>query len=1206
MSTTRQPDNTPLIFKELDIPGRTGPVSETPKVWGINLAAARDNFPRQGLLCRAGPWSPMGVGDKLVIYWGAGQQVLQETIDRSEVGTQLQMFVPASRIDEGQFAVSYAVTRLNQTPEPSEVMNVRVKLTRPGGHDDSDEPGHSRLVMSIPREILDGGIDQDNVAAGVPITIGTAGAAPYPNAAVGDVIQVTWGGVFVLSDPLTEEQATGQTPIIVHIDKDTIKEGGDSGDAGLAVAFEVYDVVDNRSEDWSAEQRVVVALDTTLLGAPLLKEALNNKLDVDKLGEADGTAQVVAMNRPHPAPKDFEVGDTLFVRIKGTPKEGAPINLELPAKVLLSVPSIPEIPVPNAVLRQLAQTQIALSYRLKKHDASDDLRARTQFISAIGEVQRLKAPVALDAVSGALDPTLSQVRIEIPFDTSFAAGQAIRLFWLGTRPELTPYLPDLPLRPITNGDIEAKEPLRINVPGAAHLTPINGGKLELYYQLLIEDSLLGTMNRVNATHAIRESIHADILQVGEPRLELPEPQVAGVVDGVLPADTDGTTLTVIYLNTVKGDEVFRQWVGSKTGTDSDSIKLSEFTAGQPVPFPIGAELIKGNEGGTVTASYFIKHAAGGEPSYANPLEFSVGVALENPLPLPQMPQAQGNGATVTLAPLNAQTGGRVIVAYTGMNDKHSIQLTMTGTPGAGSPTIAPKPGVASGSVEFLIPAEAIAANIGNTAKTFTLQYEVTQGTNKFPSLALTVTVTPLPAAELDKLSIVQAEGDELDLSKVTAGATFRAGVWPFMKAGQPVWLVLKGKNAQGNEHDRVVWKVPGSAVNQTWINAGKYEQVIPYSYLKDLGHDTDLELHYKLALTLSQVEADAIVGPVKTYKVKAVEDVKPEITSMKDSKGAEIVHDGGTVDPVVTLTGTAAPNQQVEVFEGAASRGKHPVDGTGIWTYTATLTAIGTRTFKAKADYGTGQESVGRTFTYSNAVNPAITSVKDSQGVEIPKNTVTLDTSIKLTGTATPRLQVEIFDEVASKGKALVNATTGKWELEVKDLSLTVHNFKARALYGTGVESAVWTLTVVKSASIYENFNSSWPQNLNLNIPVRLASGLSITALQHEQGVTSIINDPFNPGQRIIFFIGGSIINFSWDGLATRINIEVFYTHAPNLITFFDSSGHNIETRQLPVVSQGYFEYKAPAGRYISYFQINGAAEPDYGFFLDNILIDEG
>jgi len=39
------------------------------------------------------------------------------------------------------------------------------------------------------------------------------------------------------------------------------------------------------------------------------------------------------------------------------------------------------------------------------------------------------------------------------------------------------------------------------------------------------------------------------LQIGEPRLEPPEPAVAGVVDGVLPADTQDTTLTVVNLNT---------------------------------------------------------------------------------------------------------------------------------------------------------------------------------------------------------------------------------------------------------------------------------------------------------------------------------------------------------------------------------------------------------------------------------------------------------------------------------------------------------------------------------------------------------------------------------------------------------------------------------------------------------------------------------
>jgi hypothetical protein len=184
---------------------------------------------------------------------------------------------------------------------------------------------------------------------------------------------------------------------------------------------------------------------------------------------------------------------------------------------------------------------------------------------------------------------------------------------------------------------------------------------------------------------------------------------------------------------------------------------------------------------------------------------------------------------------------------------------------------------------------------------------------------------------------VEAEGDELDLSKVTAGATFRAGVWAFIKAGQPVRLVLKGKNAQGNEHDRVVWKVPGSAVNQTWINAGKYEQAIPYSYLKDLGYDTDLELHYKLALTSSQVEADAIVGPVKAYKIKALPTpLKP---SIKEAAGSNSLNPFAAKDTLTVVvphyTGMASTDQISVTWTGAAGT---PDGG----SHTSTAVEVGT------------------------------------------------------------------------------------------------------------------------------------------------------------------------------------------------------------------------------------------------------------------------
>ncbi|MEZ1323401.1 hypothetical protein QIW46_18845, partial [Pseudomonas fluorescens] len=289
--------NKPLLLKELDIPGRSkDPVSTDPDVWGINIAAALDNFPLHGLLCQAGPWGNMAEGDRLTIFWGTGQNVWVETVNKDEVNTQLRMFVASRHMVDGEFAVSYSVRPLGASKdEPSEVMQVLVKLTRPGGHDDNGDGGHSKLIMIIPQDILDGGIDKDNVADGVEISIGEAdGTEPYPCAAAGDTCRLSWGGIYVFSEPLTQEQAEGKAPIIITITEAVIRDAGDAESPGVAVVFEVYDKVFNRSEDWSPEQRVVVAVDATRLIAPLLKETQNNELDVDKLADADGTVQVIA------------------------------------------------------------------------------------------------------------------------------------------------------------------------------------------------------------------------------------------------------------------------------------------------------------------------------------------------------------------------------------------------------------------------------------------------------------------------------------------------------------------------------------------------------------------------------------------------------------------------------------------------------------------------------------------------------------------------------------------------------------------------------------------------------------------------------------------------------------------------------------------------------------------------------------------------
>jgi hypothetical protein len=1111
MLTPNLPDADTLILDQLDIPGKTGPVSESPKVWGINIAAALGNFPRQGLLCRAGPWTSMGIGDQVKVFWNKDVEVLQKTVGPADVNTTLQMFVPSARIPEGRAVGYYSVKRLGQAWEPSEDMQVLVKLTRPGGHDDNNDPGHSKLIMRLPQDILDGGIDKDNVAAGVPVAIES-----YPDIAAGDVIQVSWGGVFVLSAPLTQDQADGTVPLVVHVSEAVIREAGDSDGVGLSVAFEVYDKVDNRSEDWSAAQRVVVAIDASRLEAPILKEAQSNVLDIDQLGDAPGTAQVWVTTGG-----SFQPGDTPIIRVKGTPVEGLPIDVEFTGEPLTSVPTTAEIPIANAVLRQMAKSQIALSYRLKKASGAPDMPSKSQFISAIGAIKRLAAPKALDAVSGALDPTLKQVRIEIQFDASFAAGQAIKLFWLGTRPELTPYLPELPLYPLTAGDISAGKPLLIPIDGA-HLTPINGGKLELYYQLLIEDAALGAMNHVNATHAIRESIHADILQVGEPRLELPEPVVAGVIDGALPGDTAGTTLTVNYLNTVKDDEVIYEWIGSKTGTKTDGITLSSLTEGKPVAFRIDAEFISGNNGGTVLAKYLIKRAAGGT-SYSNALEFRVGAELVAPV-ITSVKDPYGkevpNDTTVTndsVTLTGTATAGLEVEIFDGATLKGTATVNASDvwTRGIGGLAVGPHSLTAKG---------VYGSNPVSAARTFTVANALVPAiTSVKDSKGIDI---PQNGTTVDTTVTLTGTGTANRAVDIYDGTTLKdsapinaQGIWTYTAASLSIAAhAFKAKAKYGSETESAVRTftvaaatVPvitsvldskGIAIPQNGLTvdssvkvsgtATPHQTILIYNNSVSTGGFATADAQGKwerdlVGLAQGDCNLTAVAqygsNPVSViWKIIVTPMVTPTITSIKDSKGVEIPHGGTTIDTSVTITGTASKGQKVDVKDGTISKDKptaNPV--TGIWTLTVSGLSIAAHSFTAKAEYGAGPVSAARTLTVAALATPTITSVKDSYGKEVPNGSTITNDSVTLTGTATAGLEVEIFDGTASKGRAQVNAS-GVWTKGIVGLAIGLRSLTAKGIYGANPVSVARTFVVANAlvpaiTSVKDSSGAEIPDN---------------------------------------------------------------------------------------------------------------------------------
>ena len=1048
---------TPLVLDEVRIPYRQTPNPPMPAdTWGINIAAV-EAFP-DGLLVEIPPWDAdaMGKGDSVNLRLNNNVVDSAVIMDDADVGKLVKLFIEADRLTNGDAIVDYVVTRVGDpTPEGSSRTKIYIKLTRPGGKDENGSiPGHSELHMAIPEDILQGGVDADTPF--VPITIKSPidGAAPYPNIAEGDRIVLSWGGWFV-EDTVTKEQANDPAnyPIILTVDKNTINDAGDSDDEGLPVAFFIRDVVNNRSEDWSAEVRIVVDTGQSRLLPPLIEETFNDVLDMDDLPDPDTvTAQVMAM-----ASYGFAMGDEIEMRLKGTTEDGEVVDKTYPWVRIESTNKVIYIPLPSADVRPLVNTRVVFSYRLIKADGSADQFSKGLFVRVVGEARLLAAPIAEDAIAGTLDPALPRTIIQIPWDDSMAAGQVIELQWFGTRANDAIYFPSLPPHPISNGEGQAKQPIPIPVDGE-HLRPLEGGTLELFY-LLYRDADARDIVR-------RESLHAERLNIGEPVAELPPPVVEGEQAGVLdPEDKPAGTRLIVphYTGQTSGDEVYYAWKGSKTGMKSDSVKVTGLNENDDIPFSITFALIKGNEGGTVEASYWVKRVADGRYSPSEVLRMRIGAAMN--LLAPSVKQATGTVPNQQLNPVAAKDALTVVIPEYGILPGDEVSVTWTGTAGEGSHTTAAQ--ALPSSREIPLPVEVLAYNLG---KPVTVTYTVIRnGEASDPSAPLNLAVQLLAPGDLSDSTprITQAanngEGSVLDLNNVTGGGTVRIDGWPHIAIGQYVWLRLKGFKADGSAHNRTLWEAP-SRVTPGEYDRNYLQTTAPYDYLKDLGDGSTLTVEFKVAFGQSTDEAQAFAFPLRTYSVSAIALIAPTLIDITDTKGSVV--GGTTVETRVTVTGTGSSDQLIQLMDGANNIGdpiRVPNDSTN---WSATLTGLTDKAYsiKARALYGSGlPDSAAKAFSVAVAAVPAITSVKNSQGDEIINGSTTVTTSVTLTGTATAGFSVEILDKGVPKGTFV--ATGGIWTTTAIAVDPGDHSFTAKALYGSEPVSPARTFNVVNAAT---------------------------------------------------------------------------------------------------------------------------------------------
>lgn len=275
--------------------------------------------------------------------------------------------------------------------------------------------------------------------------------------------------------------------------------------------------------------------------------------------------------------------------------------------------------------------------------------------------------------------------------------------------------------------------------------------------------------------------------------------VVGQVDGVLnPEDVpNGTQLIVEMYNGISaGDEVHYDWLGSNTGLDSDWIKLNTTTATRPVPFDIDFELIDDNDGGTVTASYWVVRVDNGGTSVSEPLPLRIGEGQQSLL---QVSVEGANDGELNLDDVPPAGAHAEVAAYDVMDAGDTVYLKWADDKGS-APYETSKPITGNGvgkPVLFTIPYATVARSLGANV-TVTCRAELIDG-GKLSSEALEFLVSEGDAVQLPAPVIVEAKGtDTLNPNDALGGATVQIGAAAQLKTGDAVTLDWRGQPGQGS------------------------------------------------------------------------------------------------------------------------------------------------------------------------------------------------------------------------------------------------------------------------------------------------------------------------------------------------------------------------------------------------------------------------
>lgn len=231
-----------------------------------------------------------------------------------------------------------------------------------------------------------------------------------------------------------------------------------------------------------------------------------------------------------------------------------------------------------------------------------------------------------------------------------------------------------------------------------------------------------------------------------------------------------------------------------------------------------------------------------------------------------------------LNPVNTVKGAHVVVAYERVCSDDRVCLTLSGTPGPGSPSLECREvGEGESSVVFAVPPSAISANF---KKTITLAYNVRRcdGSQWFSPKR---TVKVLGIDGLSRPNIEQATGNVLDLYTFDDDATGVVPIWDYAALGQSCWMWCVGVLAGGSPYRFDV--LINEPLTSSWLENG-VDAAIPRAELQKLADCSDLHLYFAVSFD-GLGELGAVEFPFKTFHLKQEPLVllEPSVTEAVDT-----------------------------------------------------------------------------------------------------------------------------------------------------------------------------------------------------------------------------------------------------------------------------------------------------------------------------------